>query len=106
MKDAQQVRDLQDPEDKRRYLAKLEIASRRTPHTEQANQCSESTAVHVGNLGKLEDYVRRELCESFQLALKKASLVAADDATAASNDNDPSLMAAFQSQVHGPRSLR
>ena len=101
MKHVEQVRGLQNLKNKRRKLAKLQIATFGAKHAKDANQCSQPAAIHISDVGELQNDIPRHVGQLFQLELKKTDFVAADDAAAASNDDDVSSVLGLQSQLHG-----
>ncbi len=82
-------------------MAELEISTGGAKHAKDANQRSQPAAVQVAHFAELQNDVLRQLGEFVQFELKKAYLITADDAAAASHDDNFSHVVALQGELHG-----
>src|ERR1700722_15786079 len=97
----QQIRGFENLHDKRRQLAKLQVAAGGAQDSVEPDKGAEAAAIEIGDFGELQDNVLRERCELFDFLLQVGGLVAAYDTALAANDHYIADGLALHGELHG-----
>src|ERR1700683_118071 len=101
----QQIRGLENLNDERRQLAKLQIAAGGAQDANETDKRTEAAPIEIGDFGELQYDVLGQWREFFDFLLKVAGLVAGEDAAFATDEHDVADRLALQGELHGTAKL-
>src|ERR1700683_2056785 len=101
----QQIRGLENLNDERRQLARLQIAAGGAQDAKETDKRTEAAAIEIGDFGELQYDVLGQWREFFDFLLKVAGLVAGEDAAFATDEHDVADRLALQGELHGTAKL-